>query len=457
VKAGPYTRALLAAAWAALVAFPLAGIGMRDRVATGPDGVSRTEWVAFLRPEPLWIGLGVLVAIALVKGLGRAGRLVPEAWRPGVLAARVGAYAGATTNRRIAAGIAGAAALALVPDLFGSQGEKYAQICFDACLWMLLALGLNIVVGMAGLLVLGYAAFLNVGAYTFAILSCRFGWTFWQCLPAGAAAGALCGLALGLPSLRLRGDYLAIVTLGFGETLRYVLVQESAWTGGPDGIPCSAIPGAPAATTSILAYDRSLLFRTQELHGSIGGRLQLFLHAGMDDPYVAYYIGLAFLAVGILLATRLSHSRIGRALFALREDETAARAMGISTSRTKILAFTISAAWAAVVGVLAVGRKNQITPDDYKFEASVPVLSMVVLGGMGSVRGAVLGAALLHFVPILLQEAFPAFQGYRLLLFGAVMIVLMVVRPQGLFGSLRKAPASAEADEAAARAAAGAP
>jgi branched-chain amino acid transport system permease protein len=317
-------------------------------------------------------------------------------------------------------------------------------VLFDAEIWILLALGLNIVVGMAGLLVLGYCAFLNVGAYAFAILCCRYGLPFWAALPVGAVAGGLFGVLLGLPSLRLRGDYLAIVTLGFGETLRYVLVNEAALTGGPDGIPCSSIPGSPGATTAILGYRPELLARTEELRSTLGGRLDLFLHVGMDDPFVAYYIGLAFVALGVFAATRLSHSRLGRAFFALREDEVAARAMGISVNRMKILAFVLSAAWAGAVGVLTVGRKNQITPDDYKFAESVLVVSMVVLGGMGSVRGAVLGALLLYFIPFFIQEWFPDFQTYRLLLFGAVMVTFMVFRPQGLFGAGRKMAAPEE-------------
>jgi branched-chain amino acid transport system permease protein len=440
----------LVAAWAAILAFPLAGLDLVSRTATGADGALRHEWIARLKPRALLIGGGVLALLGLWAGLRALLRVVPERWRPAAVAARIGDASTATPGRRWALFLAGGAFLLALPDLFGAQGDKYAQVCFDAQIWILLALGLNIVVGMAGLLVLGYCAFLNVGAYTFAILCCRYGLPFWAALPLGAAAGGLFGLLLGLPSLRLRGDYLAIVTLGFGETLRYFLVNEAWLTGGPDGIPCSAIRGHPAATTTLLEYRPELLTQTDALRATPGGRLDLFLHVGMDDPFVAYYIGLVCVVLGVFAASRLSHSRLGRALVALREDEVAAKAMGISTNRLKILAFVLAAAWAGVVGVLAVGRKNQITPEDYKFPESVLVLSMVVLGGMGSVPGAVLGAILLYFIPFLIQEWFPDFQTYRPLLFGAVMVAFMVLRPQGLFGAGRRMKAPDEDDAEAA-------
>jgi branched-chain amino acid transport system permease protein len=428
---------ILVAAWFAILAFPLSGLQLVSRTATGSDGALRHEWIATTKPRALLVGAAVLGLFAVAAAILFVARRVPGTWSPAARGGRLWEAATASAGRRWAVGICGGALLLALPDLFGEQGDKYAQVFFDASLWILLALGLNIVVGMSGLLVLGYCAFLNVGAYAFAILCCRYGLPFWGALPVGAIAGALFGLLLGLPSLRLRGDYLAIVTLGFGETLRYFLVNEAWLTGGPDGIPCSAIRGNPTATTALLDYRPELLTQADALRGSLGGRLDLFLHVGMDDPFVAYYIGLLFAALGVFAASRFSHSRVGRALIALREDEVAAKAMGISTSRMKILAFVLAAAWAGVVGVLAVGRKNQITPDDYRFPESVLVLSMVVLGGMGSVRGAVLGALLLYFIPFLIQEWFPEFQTYRLLLFGAVMVAFMVLRPQGLFGAGR--------------------
>jgi len=452
--AGP----VLVALWFALLAFPLSGLELASRTAPGPGGTVRQEWVARPHPGALWIGAGVLGALALGASLRWGRSRIPEAWRPGALAARAGEALTSTRARTGAALAVLAALLVAVPDLAGSQGDKYAQIGFDAEIWILLALGLNIVVGMGGLLVLGYCAFLNVGAYTFAILCCGTGLGFWAALPIGAAAGALFGLLLGLPSLRLRGDYLAIVTLGFGESLRYFLLLQPWLTGGPDGIPCSTIPGSLTATSAVLGYEGHVLqdpALVESLRGSLGGKIYLFLHVGMDDPFVAYYIGLAFLALGILVAVRFSHSRLGRALFALREDEVAAKSMGISTSRMKILAFVLSAAWAGVVGVLVAGRKNQITPGDFEFKDSVLVLSMVVLGGMGSVRGAVLGALLLYLIPLLVQEWFPGFQGYRLLLFGAVMVAIMVWRPQGLFGTGRRAPVPEGMDRAPAPVAGG--
>jgi branched-chain amino acid transport system permease protein len=287
------------------------------------------------------------------------------------------------------------------------------NVATDAGIYVCLALGLNIVVGMAGLLVLGYAAFYAVGAYTYAILSTQCHVSFWVALPIGGALAALFGLILGLPVLRLRGDYLAIVTLGFGEITRITLNNWDSFTHGPNGIMGIAPPSLFGFTF------------TQPLH--------------------FYYLALGFVASVAYLSHRLERSRIGRAWVAMREDETAAEAMGVPTVRLKLLAFTLSAAWGGFAGVLFASKQLFVSPESFNFMESVMILCMVVLGGMGSVPGVILGAVLLAFLPEVLRGV----AQYRLIVFGAAMVVLMQYRPQGLWPSARHFMEAEEEEPAA--------
>jgi branched-chain amino acid transport system permease protein len=293
--------------------------------------------------------------------------------------------------------------------------------------WVMLGLGLNIVVGQAGLLVLGYVAFYAVGAYTYAVGNAMFGSNligFWTFLPIGGLFAAIAGILLSLPVLRLRGDYLAIVTLGFGEIVRVTL------EGG-------GLSLAPVASIISLFTDAPLpawLTTPINLGGpaGIGGIPYpgfFGLKLSMDDSIrFVYYIALAMAILTIVAVARLRDSRVGRSWAALREDEIACEAMGINKVTAKLSAFALGACWAGFGGVLFAAKTNFINPTSFTFMESALILSVVVLGGMGSIVGVVLGAVVL----ILLPEYLRSFNEYRMLIFGACMVLMMVFRPQGL-------------------------
>ncbi len=291
------------------------------------------------------------------------------------------------------------AVLLVVLPLF--LNEYYQDIMTLTGMYVVLALGLNIVVGQAGLLNLGYVAFYAIGAYTYAILSTTFGLSFWPGLIAGGLVAAVFAVLLGMPTLRLRGDYFAIVTLGLGEITRIVLNNWDSMTGGPNGI--SKI-GRPV----IAGYE---------------------LHTTLDF----YYLILLLVIITIFAMQRLIASRIGRAWIAIREDEVAAEAMGVNTYRMKLLAFVLASAWAGIAGVFFSAKMAFVSPESFTFFESVLILCMVVLGGMGSIPGIILGALLL----ITLPEIFRDFQDYRMLAFGVALVLMMVFRPQGLLGTAK--------------------
>lgn len=279
------------------------------------------------------------------------------------------------------------------------------DVMANAALYALLALGLNVIVGFAGLLHLGYAAFFAIGAYACAFLNLNLGYPFWVCLPIGAAVAGAAAVLLGLPVIRVRGDYLAIVTLGFGEIVRIVVTNLEPWTGGPNGLMGIA-------------------------HPVIGN-----YNFGVDSrPY--YWLLTALLALTAWVCSRLRRSRIGLAWAAMKEDELAAGCLGMDTTRLKLMALGVGGAVAGLAGCVFAAKQGTVTPDSFDFIVSVMILSMVILGGLGSVRGAIVGAVILSVTPELLRE----FAVYRMLIFGLLMIVLMRVRPQGLFGasSLRR-------------------
>lgn len=303
-----------------------------------------------------------------------------------------------TPENRLGKGLiaAGLATFLLLPQV----SSIYQTTIFSAAfLYVMLALGLNIAVGIAGQLVLGYAAFYAVGAYTYGLMHAYFGLGFWACLPVGGLLATVAGLCLGFPVLRLRGDYLAIVTLGFGEITRLLLTNWSDFTGGNKGI--SGIPRP--------------------------GLFGMDLNMEQSTIYVYY---LAFLAaiVTIIVVSRLKNSRVGLALQAMREDEIAGEAMGIDLRKTKLAAFALGSCWAGFAGVLFAARNSYINPASFNFMESAMILSMVVLGGMGSIAGVALAAMLLALMP----EYLRAFSEYRMLLFGALMVVMMIFRPQGM-------------------------
>lgn len=279
------------------------------------------------------------------------------------------------------------------------------NIMTTALMYVVLGLGLNIVVGLAGLLDLGYVAFYAVGAYTYGLLNHHIGLGFWAVLPAGAFMGALFGILLGFPVLRLRGDYLAIVTLGFGEIIRLVLENWNDFSFGPSGIA---------------NIDRPSLF---------GVQLSL-----QNATVYIYFLMIALVLFTVFVVNRLQNSRIGRAWVALREDEIACQAMGIDKTKTKLSAFALGATWAGMMGVFFAAKTTFINPASFTFLESAIILSIVVLGGMGSITGVVIGA----FVLILLPEYLRAFSDYRMLLFGAILVIMMVFRPQGIISNVRR-------------------
>jgi ABC-type branched-subunit amino acid transport system permease subunit len=275
-------------------------------------------------------------------------------------------------------------------------------------IYVLLGLGLNIVVGLAGLLDLGYVAFFAIGAYSMALLTApqpqHLLWSFWVALPIGVVLASLAGILLGIPVLRMRGDYLAIVTLGFGEIIRILSKSDllTSFSGGPKGVP------------------------------NIAGPTLLGKPFSSDKDFV-YLILLAVMLI-IFVTTRLQNSRVGRAWVAMREDETVAQAMGINTLRMKLLAFSIGAAFAGLGGALFASRNQFTGPEDHNLMVSINVLCVVIVGGMGSIPGVIAGALALKGLPEVLREL----ENYRLLAFGALLVVMMILRPEGLIPSKRR-------------------
>ena len=325
-----------------------------------------------------------------------------------------------------------AIALAGLPFALASAGTAWVRIANLAILFVFLSLGLNIVVGFAGLLDLGYIAFYAVGAYVYALLASPhfdLHLPFWVILPIGALVACLFGVLLGAPTLKLRGDYLAIVTLGFGEIVRIFLnnlSQPVNITNGPQGI--SRIDPFSFGSFSF-------------------SRSETILGVDFSGPIKYYYMLLALLLLAIVVNLRLQHSRIGRAWEAIREDEIAARAMGIDTTRIKLLAFAMGASFGGIAGGMFSAIQGFISPESFVLVESIMVLSMVVLGGMGNVWGVVLGAVLLSFVPELLRYTVEPLQKslfgksiiepevIRMLLFGLALVLMMLYRPAGLLPS----------------------
>jgi len=320
--------------------------------------------------------------------------------------------------------------LLVLPFALAQVGTSWVRITNYAILYVLLALGLNIVVGFAGLLDLGYIAFYAVGAYTYALLaSPQFGLhlPFWVVLPIGALVAAFFGVLLGAPTLKLRGDYLAIVTLGFGEIVRIFLNNLSRpvnVTNGPQGI-------SRIDPFSLGGFDFS--------------RPESVLGLDVSGPIKYYYLLLAVMVLILVVNVRLQNSRIGRAWEAVREDETAARAMGINTTHMKLLAFAMGATFGGVAGGMFSAIQGFISPESFVLVESVMVVAMVVLGGIGHIPGVILGALLLAALPEVLRWVsgeldLQSMTGGRLdaailrqLLIALTMIAIMLARPRGLW------------------------
>ncbi|MBI5287796.1 MAG: ABC transporter ATP-binding protein [Chloroflexi bacterium] len=337
---------------------------------------------------------------------------------------------------RIVDNLYGVAVLALALALLPTAMDGFERnIMFNVALYTVLGIGLNVVVGYAGLLDLGYVAFFAAGAYLYALVvapdagasewaqNWDLGLTFWPVLPLALVAAALIGVALGVPVLRLRGDYLAIVTLGFGEIIRIMANNEDYYTSGPRGL--FLLPKPP------------------------------FFGRELDTAQELYFVVLVVAFVAVFAAERIRDSRVGRAWEAIREDEDVASSMGIDTTVYKLLAFAIGAAIGGVGGVIVAAKQGSVFPTDFNLDVSINVLALVIIGGMGNVRGILLGALLVVGLPDVLRDfnldlGFVTFQNvgadYRLVIFGAALVAVMVLRPEGLLPSRRRAAEFREAE-----------
>ena len=296
-----------------------------------------------------------------------------------------------------------------LPYLTGRYGQ---DVAINVLIYICLGLGLNIVVGLAGMLDLGYIAFYGVGAYTYGLLSIHYHISFWLALPVAATTACIAGCIIGYPTLRMRGDYLAIVTLGFGEIVRIVLNNWMTLTNGPNGILGIKSPG---------------IYYPSFLNGfSIE-------HLWLKKLHLIYYVILALAIITVISVHRLNYSRIGRAWEAIREDETAAELMGVNTFNLKLLAYAMGALFGGLAGAFFAARMRFVSPESFTFIESATVLAMVVLGGMASIPGIIVGALAL----IVLPEVFREFELYRMLALGGAMVLMMQFRPEGLIPAQR--------------------
>jgi branched-chain amino acid transport system permease protein len=347
-----------------------------------------------LSVETRWPALAVAVAIVFA---GRLALTLTRAARARMPAPRLTVPEGLRgTSRWFAPALI---AFALILPMLPFADRRIMDIAILVTTYVMLGWGLNIVVGLAGLLDLGYVAFYAVGAYSFTLLSLNFGLGFWACLPLAGMIAGLFGIALGFPVLRLRGDYLAIVTLGFGEMIRIVIINWVSLTKGPNGIT-----GVPRPNYFGLAS------------------------TPLERIVFLYYLILALALITNFVTLRLRRLPLGRAWEALREDEIACRALGINPTNVKLSAFALGATFGGIAGAFFATRQGFISPESFTFIESAIILAIVVLGGMGSQLGVALAAFVLMGIP----EWFREFQQFRMLIFGLCMVLIMVWRPGGL-------------------------
>ncbi|SNB62052.1 amino acid/amide ABC transporter membrane protein 2, HAAT family [Arboricoccus pini] len=399
--------ALKDAAIAAIVAFilflPIIGMQLQP----GSGGLD----VNFRLPLVL-IGAAIVFVGRLLLGLLGSRRRAPRA--------------GPSIMERVAAGVAANGRwLGLVGILFALTmpfmpfSNRYVvDVGTTVLIYVMLGWGLNIVVGLAGLLDLGYVAFYAVGAYSFALLGTTAGMGFWYCLPLAGLLAAMFGLLLGFPVLRLRGDYLAIVTLGFGEIIRIVLLNWTNVTNGPNGIS-----GIPRPSFFGLDFARSPEPGTTAFHQYFG-----IPYSGEQRVIYLYFLILLLALITNFFVIRIRRLPIGRAWEALREDEIACKALGINPTNTKLTAFALGAMFGGFAGAFFATRQGFVSPESFTFIESAIILAIVVLGGMGSQIGVVLAAIIIVLLPELGRD----FAQYRMLIFGAAMVGIMIWRPRGL-------------------------
>ncbi|GAA3588840.1 MULTISPECIES: high-affinity branched-chain amino acid ABC transporter permease LivM [Marinobacter] len=402
-------HALFCAIITLIIAYPILGLNLEAEgtqvVLEGADTVT----VVSIALAAIVVFLFQLFRDTIMASLGRIPRLNPLANREPMEQGRRQRF------ETIALVLLVMAALAW--PFFVSRGS--VDLATLVLIYVMLALGLNVVVGLAGLLDLGYVAFYAVGAYTFALLSQYFGISFWLALPLGACLAALFGLVLGFPVLRLRGDYLAIVTLGFGEIIRILLNNMTWLTGGPNGIG-----GIPDPTLFGMEFGR----RIKEEGNSSFHEVFGIAYSSEHKIIFLYLIALVLAVFTAVVIRRFTKMPVGRSWEALREDEIAARSLGLSRTSVKLSAFTIGAFFAGFAGTVFASKQGFISPESFVFLESAIILAIVVLGGMGSQIGVILAAIAVVILPELARE----FSEFRMLIFGAAMVLMMVWRPQGL-------------------------
>ena len=391
----------------ALVALGLFSLMVGVRTEAGPTG-QLVYWTRFdaLAQLVAAVFVGSIAVELLRRWLGPRGGatgLIPQPVQNGVAVA--GRYLGPVLL----------VFTLLVPVIFYNQ-RYILDLGILVLTYVMLGWGLNVVVGLAGLLDLGYVAFYAVGAYSYGLLSTSFGLSFWVCLPLAGILAAFWGVLLGFPVLRLRGDYLAIVTLAFGEIIRLVILNWQELTGGPNGV--SGIP-------------RPTLFGIPLTPGPDGLAARLGIPFSPSHRIVfLFYLILALALLTNWVTIRLRRLPIGRAWEALREDEVACRALGINTTTTKLTAFATGAMFGGFAGAFFATRQGFISPESFTFQESALVLAIVVLGGMGSQ----LGVALAALAMIGGFELFRSLETYRMLVFGLAMVLIMIWRPRGIIG-----------------------
>ena len=403
----PFAIAFRDAFLSALVAFGIFGVMVGLKTDPGPRSLVLTQH---------WLAVAVAVGVVFI------GRLAMRSWQ-------IARPAGTPLPRGLAAGLVRSGrwvapallVLAITMPLYA--GRYYLDLGILVLTYVMLGWGLNIVVGLAGLLDLGYVAFYAVGAYSFAIASTTLGLGFWTCLPIAGLFAALFGVLLGFPVLRLRGDYLAIVTLAFGEIVRVVILNWVSLTGGPNGLS-----GIPRPTLF------GLTFSAGGGPGSVAGFF------GIEPDITQRVIFLFYVILGLALLTnwvslRLRRLPLGRAWEALREDEIACRSLGINVTVTKLTAFAIGAMFGGFAGAFFATRQAFISPESFTFIESATILAIVVLGGLGSQLGVALAAIVMIGGSELLRGITVTgvdLVEYRMLFFGIALVVVMVLRPRGL-------------------------
>lgn len=400
---------LLNALIATLVLFVMASflMGMQlslDGTKLVVHGAAEVRW--------MWVGIGCVIVFffQLLRPLMQQG--LKKISGPSFV---LPSFDGTTARQKLLAAAIIVAAVAW-PFLV-SRGT--VDIATLTLIYVMLGLGLNVVVGLSGLLVLGYGGFYAIGAYTYALLNHYYGLGFWESLPLAGIVTAIFGFLLGFPVLRLRGDYLAIVTLGFGEIVRILLLNNTEITGGPNGI--SQIP---KPTFFGLEFNRSLRDGGWDTFHNFFG----LKYDPSDRIVFLYLVALLLVVLTLFVINRLLRMPLGRAWEALREDEIACRSLGLNPTKIKLTAFTISAAFAGFAGTLFAARQGFVSPESFTFVESAFVLAIVVLGGMGSQFAVILAAILL----VVSRELMRDLNEYSMLLLGALMVLMMIWRPQGL-------------------------